>query len=702
MQLAEQNDYLSRLLLKTGRLSPQQVAAATEAGLADQGLPLARLLVESKQIRPEGAQDIVQHQLRLAEGEALLGLVAITEAHLEAAMVAAEGNQSLCSVLIKQGVLRGGDVRDLAHRFAARPFEEITREHFDAIFLDLVPRAVAQRYQMIALVRIGDRLVVATPRPNDINALDDLRILTGYKPVPVEISEEQFEEFWEQARQAPARAGGGNADFADVDLEIQKEDVEDLATTDVEEAPVILLVNEILGNAIATGVSDIHIEPKDRYMLVRYRKDGILHDVTRVPKASQNPVLARLKIMSNLNVSERRLPQDGKVRVKVGDFHVDLRVSTMPSQYGEKIVVRVLNSQASLRPIDDLGLTERQREDLLRILRNPQGILFVTGPTGSGKTTTLYSALGHIQSRAKNIITIEDPIEYNFEHATQVQVNPNIDLTFARVLRAVLRQDPDVVLIGETRDQETAKIALEAAMTGHLVLSSLHTNDATSSITRLEEMGLEPYLVGSALLGAVAQRLVRQICPDCKEDYRGSPEILHELGLPEDAHLYRGAGCDKCHHTGYVGRRGIYEVFSLAQNTRELILKGTPSNLVRMQAQKDGMLTMRQHAIELVADGATTFEEFVRVVYADASGHEMLCPRCKNVIEEEFATCPFCKYALNPSCPSCQFNVKAEWSVCPKCGEALMMDKRVCRSCMAELETSWLRCPFCYFEDGSG
>ena len=258
-------------------------------------------------------------------------------------------------------------------------------------------------------------------------------------------------------------------------------------------------------------------------MLVRCRKDGILHDVTRVPKASQNPVIARMKIMSNLNVSERRLPQDGKVRVKVGEINVDLRVSTMPSQYGEKIVVRVLNSSASLRPIDDLGLTGRQKEDILRILKSPQGIIFVTGPTGSGKTTTLYSALGHIQSRAKNIITIEDPIEYNFDHATQVQVNPGIDLTFARVLQAVLRQDPDVVLIGETRDQETAKIALEAAMTGHLVLTSLHTNDATSSITRLEEMGLEPYLVGSALLGAVAQRLVRQICHDCREEYRPPP-----------------------------------------------------------------------------------------------------------------------------------------------------------------------------------
>jgi type IV pilus assembly protein PilB len=700
MQLAEQNQYLGQLLVKVGKLSPQQVSVALDA--TPDAAPLAKLLLDSKQIRPETAQDITHHQMRLAEGEILLSLGAITTEQLESGMLAAEGNQALSIVLIKQNVMKAGDVRDLAQRYAAKPVDDIIHDHFDPVFLDLVPKAIAQRYQMIALARIGDRLVVATPKPNDINALDDVRILTGYKPVPVEIDEGEFEALWEGARRKPLRqtAGGGVEGATEFDVEVAKEHaIEDLAATDVEEAPVILLVNEILGNAIATGVSDIHIEPKDRYMLVRYRKDGILHDVTRVPKASQNPVIARMKIMSNLNVSERRLPQDGKVRVKVGEMSVDLRVSTMPSQYGEKIVVRVLNSSASLRPIDDLGLTTRQKEDLLKILKSPQGIIFVTGPTGSGKTTTLYSALGHIQSRAKNIITIEDPIEYNFEHATQVQVNPGIDLTFARVLRAVLRQDPDVVLIGETRDQETAKIALEAAMTGHLVLTSLHTNDATSSITRLEEMGLEPYLVGSALLGAAAQRLVRQICHECREEYRPPPEILHELGLAEDAPLFRGKGCEACHGTGYKGRRGIYEVFLLSQTCRELVLKGNPANVVRMQAQKDGMLTMRQHAILLVGEGDTTFEEFVRVVYADSSGHEMLCPRCKNVIEEEFATCPFCKYQINPACPSCQFSVKAEWSVCPKCGEALLMDKRVCRSCMAEIESSWLRCPFCYFED---
>lgn len=699
MQIAQQNEFLGQLLVKTGRLSPQQLAMAIEG--TGNAVPLAKALVDTKQIRPEGAQDILFHQMRLAEGAILLRLGAITQQQLEDAMTAAEGNQPLAAVLVKQGVLKGqGQVRDLAQKVASRPFRDVVRDEYDPVFLDLIPKTISQRFQMIPLARIGDRLIVATPRPNDINALDDLRILTGYKPVPVEITSEEYDEFWLSAAAGTDKIGG-DGEFPELDVEVQPEtaQVEDLATTDVEDAPVILLVNEILGNAIATGVSDIHIEPKDRYMLVRYRKDGILHDVTRVPKATQNPVIARLKIMSNLNVSERRLPQDGKVRVKVGDSQVDLRISTMPSQYGEKIVVRVLNSSASLRPIAELGLTERQEEDLLRILKSPQGILFVTGPTGSGKTTTLYSALGHLQSRAKNIITIEDPIEYNFEHATQVQVNPAIDLTFARVLRAVLRQDPDIVLIGETRDQETAKIAVEAAMTGHLVLTSLHTNDATSTITRLEEMGLEAYLVGSALLGAVAQRLVRQICKECKEEYRGSPEILHELGLPEDAMLYKGNGCAACHGTGYAGRRGIYEVFVLTQATRELILGGAASNLVRLQAQKDGMMTMRQHAIQLVAEGVTTFEEFVRVVYSETSGNEMLCPRCKNVIEEDFATCPFCKYQLNPTCPSCQFNVKPEWAVCPKCGDALMMDKRVCRSCMAELEPSWLRCPFCYFED---
>lgn len=693
--LSDQNRLLGQILVRTGRLSSQQVSAAL-AGDAEG--PLARLLVEARQIRPDSAADIQQHQLRLAEGQTLLDLGAITPAQLEAAMLASDGAQPLAATLIRQGVLTGPQVRELAESNATVLWAQARDAGTDTPFAELVPKGMAQRCRLIAVARIGDRLVVATPRPNDVNALDDLRIATGLRAVPVAITDEEYDQF------GSAAAGDGMAALRDLaggaDLVVQEDlGIEDLAAPDTVEAPIVRLVNDVLSSAIAAGASDVHLEPKERYLLVRFRKDGILADVTRIPKPSQNPAVARIKIMANLNVSERRLPQDGKVRVKLRGSQVDLRVSSMPSQYGEKIVIRVLNSAASLRPIEDLGLTHRQREDLLRMLKSPQGIVFVTGPTGSGKTTTLYSALGHIQSAAKNIITIEDPIEYNFENATQVQVNAGIDLSFARVLRSVLRQDPDIVLIGETRDHETAKIAIEAAMTGHLVLTSLHANDATATMSRLDEMGVPNYMVGTALLGCVAQRLIRLICGECVEEYRASPEILHDLGLPLEATLYRGAGCDHCHGSGYHGRRPIYEVFALSAESRDLIMRGAPANSLRLQAQKDGMMTMRQHAIGLVAQGLTTFEEFVRVVYSEAGNREQLCPRCKNVIEEEFSNCPFCKYQLNPTCPSCQFNVKAEWSVCPKCGDALVIDKRICRSCMAELDAAWLRCPFCYFED---
>ena len=687
----EQNRILGQILVKTGRLSPRQVSAALDG---EGEAPLAKLLVDAQQIRPESAPDIQQHQLRLAEGQILLGLAAISQGQLDAAMVAAEGSQTLAAVLVRQGVLPAPAARQLAETHAALLWNQARLQGADPAFDDLVPRGMAERYKLIPVARIGDRLVVATPRPNDVNALDDLRIATGLRAVTVPVTDDEYDGFARGGR-PPRRPVAGRG--AEVEVQEEPSDIEDLAGQEVE-APIVRLVNDVLSGAIADGASDVHVEPKERILLIRYRKDGLLSDVMRIPKASQQPVAARIKIMANLDVSERRLPQDGKVRVKVQNTLVDLRVSTMPSQYGEKIVIRVLNTAASLRPISDLGLNARQQEDLVRLLKSPQGILFVTGPTGSGKTTTLYSALGHLQSRAKNIITIEDPIEYNFENATQVQVNPTIDLSFARVLRSVLRQDPDIVLIGETRDHETAKIAVEAAMTGHMVLTSLHANDATSTISRLEEMGVQPYLIGSALLGCIAQRLIRLICGECVEDYRAAPEILADLGLAEDAPLYRGAGCEHCHGTGYQGRRAIYEVFAVSGEARELILKRAPSNALRLQAQKDGMMTMRQHAIDLVRQGLTTFEEFVRVVYSEA-GHDRFCPRCKNVVEAEFATCPYCKYQLNPTCPACQFNVKSEWSVCPKCGEALVADKRVCRSCMAEIDPVWIRCPFCYFED---
>jgi type IV pilus assembly protein PilB len=616
---------------------------------------------------------------------------------MDAALLVAEDlNQSLAFTLIRQGSLRPTQLPIVFDELRALDYTDLNNVLIDPVFAELIPQAISQKYHLVAIARVHNRILVATSHPEDVPSIDAVQIQTGGRVVPVKTTDAALKQFWKTFN-----FEGVYLDSLESGDDVLEEDtansVEDIEAAN--DAPIIRKVNEILSNAILNLVSDIHIEPKETSLKIRYRKDGILADAMQLPKSMQNAAIARMKIMSNLDVSERRLPQDGKIRVKIGDNQVDLRVSTMPSQYGEKIVIRVLNRNASIRPVADLGLNPTQQEQFLSLMNKPQGIMFVTGPTGSGKTTTLYSALGHVQSPTKNIITIEDPIEYNFEHATQVQVMASIDLTFARVLRAVLRQDPDIVLIGETRDHETAKIAVEAALTGHLVLTSLHTNDAVASITRLGEMGLEAYLFGQAMLGAVAQRLVRSICPDCKEPYDPPDTVREELGLEEGDKLYRGKGCPTCRGTGYKGRRAAYEVFVVSEETRNMITKGVSANQIRLAAIKEGMIPLRAHAIELMKQGETTYDEFIRVVYSESGAKEGVCPRCHNQVEEEFATCPFCKYSLKPVCPSCGADVNREWSVCPRCGDQIHAAKPVCKSCLAEQEEDWVRCPFCFYEN---
>ncbi|HBN08681.1 MAG TPA: type II secretion system protein GspE [Cyanobacteria bacterium UBA8530] len=694
MTIAMKYDALGELAVRLKLLSSSALAQAVSLS-NDKETSLAQLIASADLAKLDKVHDILHLQLRMAEGELLVQFQLISRAQLEAALLVSEDLRlSLSATLLKQGVLRPTHLVAVFDELQGMDFSDLNQSLIDPVFAELIPRSVSARFGILALARINNRTLVATPHPENIPALDDLQILTGGRVIPVRTTEASVAAFWKSFNFEGVRL--------DTILEVPEDDVSiaDLAA-DAAEAPVIRLVNELLANAITNLVSDIHIEPKEKDVAVRYRKDGILAEATRFPKTSQSAAIARLKIMSNLDVSEKRLPQDGKIRVKVLDNMVDLRVSTMPSQYGEKIVIRVLNRNASIRPVTELGFNNTQMEQFLELMNKPQGIMFVTGPTGSGKTTTLYSALGHVQSPSKNIITIEDPIEYNFEHATQVQVQAAIDLTFARVLRAVLRQDPDIVLIGETRDHETAKIAVEAALTGHMVLTSLHTNSACASITRLGEMGIESYLVGQAMLGAVAQRLVRTICPDCKESYDPSQEVRDALGLEIGEKLFRGAGCPTCRGTGYKGRRAAYEIFVVSEATRELIIKEAPANVLQLAAQKEGMIPLRNHAIELLKAGLSTFDEFVRVIYSESGQKEAICPRCKNLVEEEFINCPFCNHQLKPVCLSCGMNVKREWSICPKCGDNLRESKDICKSCLAEMDSAWVRCPFCFYEAGN-
>jgi general secretion pathway protein E len=386
---------------------------------------------------------------------------------------------------------------------------------------------------------------------------------------------------------------------------------------DTSEAPIIKLVNHIISQSIKARASDIHIEPYQQSFTVRYRVDGILYDLLTPPKWIQPALISRIKVMAKMNIAEKRLPQDGRFEVKVGDQNIDLRVSTIPTAFGERVVLRLLNKTGSLVELKDIGLSPGRLKLIKQLVTSPNGIILVTGPTGSGKTTSLYAILQSINKADINIITIEDPVEYQIKGISQIQVNPKIDLTFARGLRSIVRQDPDVILVGEIRDHETAEIAVQSALTGHLVFSTLHTNDSASAITRLVDMGVEPFLISSSVLAVVAQRLVRVLCNNCKKAYKPSLIYLNSIGLSpahfKESHIYKAQGCEKCINTGYSGRLGIFEIMVLTEKLKSLILETFDSNRIKSEAIKEKMRTLRQDGIQKVLDGVTTIEEVLRV-----------------------------------------------------------------------------------------
>ena len=405
----------------------------------------------------------------------------------------------------------------------------------------------------------------------------------------------------------------------DVDLEKKDEEYEeedeDILHASAEDAPIIRFVNSLIFNASKERASDIHIEPGDKEIIVRNRVDGVLHETKRAPKAHLPSIIARVKIMAGLNIAEKRLPQDGRFAIRTAGKDVDLRVSVLPTSHGERVVLRLLEKENRLLNLSEMGFSKERLTVIHQLIQLAHGIMLVTGPTGSGKTTTLYAALTHINSPDKNIITVEDPVEYQLLGVGQMQVNPKINLTFAAGLRSILRQDPDVIMIGEIRDRETAEIAIHASLTGHLVFSTLHTNDAASAATRLIDMGIEPFLVASSVVAVLAQRLLRRICPDCKRPYRASEEELSRLDLPPGAAvtLYRGAGCAACSQTGYRGRTGIFELMVLDDDIRRLIGGKADSTAIKQTAIAKGMVTLKQEGAERVIQGHTTLEEVMRI-----------------------------------------------------------------------------------------
>jgi type IV pilus assembly protein PilB len=575
---------------------------------------IGELLLKEKRITPEQLQEALNHQ---KAGGGKLGLN-----------------------LVKLGFVKDEEITALLSRQYGVPSINLGDFEIDQTVIKLVPAETAQKYQVLPLSRAGATLTIAMTDPTNVFAMDDIKFMTGYNVEPVVASESSVMEAIHRYYNLVAKNnGGGNGqpsalDFANQALqelpmvdasevevleELEEISVEALARQG-EEAPVIRLVNVMLMSAISKGASDIHIEPYEKELRIRYRIDGVLYNIMAPPMKFRDPIVSRVKIMAKLDIAEKRLPQDGRIKIRFNEAghakEIDFRVSSLPTLFGEKIVLRLLDREKLMLDMTKLGFERESLAKFEEAISRPWGMVLVTGPTGSGKTNTLYSSIAKLNTSETNIMTAEDPVEFNLAGINQVQIREGIGLNFAAALRSFLRQDPNIILVGEVRDFETAEIAIKAALTGHLVLSTLHTNDAPSTISRLMNMGIEPFLVSSSVNLICAQRLVRRVCKACAEPVAVAAPTLMKIGFsPEDAASVtpmKGRGCDKCTNTGYKGRVGLYEVMEVDDEVKELILVGASGLELRKKAIERGMVTLRQSGLRKVKDGFTTIEEVLR------------------------------------------------------------------------------------------
>ena len=614
-------------------------------------------------------------------GDLLLERKLITEESLAVGVAEQRrSGQLLGATLTRMGLVTEEALLSLLQEQLSLPLVDLRAVVLDEQVLSCIKEELAKKYLAIPVEIEGrSTLVVAMADPLNVAALEDLRFHSGMfiKPVlayPSQI-QEAIERFYHMDRSMTELIQNiitkdDEVAVATVDENEQEKEV-DALRAEAEGRPIVRLTNWLLSRAIEERASDVHIEPQDHDLMVRFRVDGLLREVQKLPKWTQGSIVSRIKVLSNLDIAEKRAPQDGRLMLQIGNRRVDMRVSTLPVAHGEKAVLRVVNQNTRMVGLDDLGFQADDLERFRRYLKRPQGIVLVTGPTGSGKTTLLYAALREIQHETLNIVTVEDPVEILMPGINQVQVDEKGKKSFPTALRAILRQDPDVVMIGEIRDKETAQIAFRASVTGHLVLSTVHTNDAAGAVTRLIDLGLEPFMVASSLVGVVSVRLVRKLCPHCRESYEAGAASLNRFGSSQgdkgSVTLQRGRGCKRCLETGYHGRTGIFEVLDVSDAIRGLILSNSSDHAVRQAAIEGGMRSIGEDGLKKVLSGQTTLEEVTRSVYLEEQTAKF-CPRCKTVLIQGYAYCTKCGDFVGEHCESCRRRFSPEWTFCPFCG----------------------------------
>ena len=557
----------------------------------------------------------------------LLGQILIQQGSLtkeklaEAIREHSKQGEYIGKILIEKGFASQDDVcRALAKQLNIK-YVKLSEIDIDKEALYILPDYVIRQYKVLPIELKGEKLVVATADPLNLFTIENMKNVSGYKIEPILTSEKELDKYIDQYFGTMRKASQAMKEIKDYEPDGKDMSVEQIKAA-VFEPPVIKLVNSVIAGALEQRASDIHMEPQEDKLIVRYRIDGILYDRMDIPKKLQATVISRIKIMADMDIGDKRRPQDGRIRMNYLKHSLDLRVSTLPVIHGEKAVIRLLDKSNLVLGLENLGMNKKQLDTFDSFIKRPHGIILVTGPTGSGKTTTLYSALTKINERTKNIITVEDPVEYQIKGINQVQVNQKADTTFAKSMRHIVRQDPDIIMIGEIRDHETAQIAIQAALTGHLVLSTLHTNDAPSAIVRLLDMKVEPFLIASSLIGVVAQRLTRILCPHCKKEFIPTANMLKSLkkkaNIPgENINMASAVGCEKCGQIGYAGRIGIFEIMEISETIRDLTLVHTSSKDIKAKAKEEGMITLAENGMEKALSRVTSLEEIMRVVFTD-------------------------------------------------------------------------------------